>query len=66
MPAVAKRRLTFMVKPNESIVREIFKGEMSIKTLSTTFLQTSCKIIPKSQLSVKSIIDPDDKFQRNS
>ena len=46
--------------------RKIFEGEMLIRTLSTTLLQIFCKIILNSEVIVKSIIDPDDNFLRNS
>ena len=43
---------------------KIFHGEMSIRILSTTLLQIFCKKIPNFKVIVKSIIDPDDNFQR--
>ena len=37
-----------------------------MRTLPTTLLQTFCKIILNSKVIIKSIIDPDDNFSRNS
>ena len=51
---------------NESIVEKIFEGELLIRTLPTTLLQIFCKISCNSKVIVKSIIDPDDNFQRMS
>ena len=47
-------------------MRKIFHGEMSISILSTTLFQIFCKIILNFTVIIKSIIDPDDNFQRNS
>ena len=47
-------------------MRKIFHGEMSIRILSTTLFQIFCKIILNFKVIVKSIIDTDDNFQRNS
>ena len=41
---------------------KIFEGEMLIRTLPTTLLQIYCKIIPNSDVIVKSVIAPDDTF----
>ena len=47
-------------------MRKIFHGEMSIRILLTTLFQIFRKIILNFKVIVKSIIDPDDNFQRNS
>ena len=47
-------------------MREIFHGEMSIRILSTTLFQIFCKLILNFIVIVKSIIDPDNNFQRHS
>ena len=47
-------------------MRKIFHREMSIRILSTTLLQIFCVIILNFIVIVKSIIDPDNNFQRNS
>ena len=42
---------------------KIFEGEMWIRTLPTTLLQIFLKIIPNSEVIVKSVIAPDDNFR---
>ena len=44
----------------KSIFRKIFKGEIFIRTIPTTLLQISCKIILNSKVIVKSIRDPEN------
>ena len=51
---------------SKSIFGKIFEGKMLIKTLATTLLQIIDKIIFNFKVIVKSIIDPDDNFERNS
>ena len=45
----------FMLAVANSIVREIFQGEMFFRTLPTTLPQIFCKIIPNFKVTVKSI-----------
>ena len=47
------------------VVRKIFDGEMSIRTLPTTLLQFFCKNILNIKVIIKSTIDPEDNFLRN-
>ena len=41
-------------------------GGMSVKTLPTYLLQIFSKIFPYSRVIVKSIVNPDNNFKRNS
>ena len=43
-----------------------FEETMFIRIVPITLLQLFRKIVPKSQVIVKSIIDADDNFKRNS
>ena len=47
-------------------MRKIFHGEMSIRILLTTLFQILGSIILNFKVIVKSIIGPDNNFQRNS
>ena len=44
----------------ESTVRIIPEGEVSLRPLPMHLIQTFCRIIPISQIIVRSRIDPDD------
>ena len=58
--------LTILIKSHKQKHREIFDGEMLIKTLPPTLLQIFCEIFHISKVIVKSIVDPDDNFWMNS
>ena len=50
----------------ESLVGKIFEGEMLMITLPTTLLRIFRETILNCQDNVKSIIDPENNFKRNS
>ena len=47
------------------MVRNIFEGELLLRTLSTLPLQHFCKIVLRTDVFVKSVRDPDEKCKRN-
>ena len=47
------------------MVGKIYGGEMLSTSLLSVFVQIFCQIILDSEIIVKSILGPDDDFQRN-
>ena len=64
LQARAKENIFFSFK-EFLFLRKISDGEMSIRTLPTTLLQTFCKIILNLKVIVKSTIDPYNHFNDN-